>query len=223
MPVDVDLAWLADAEVPELPPLERLLAASARRPDLEALDKDAEVFAGLSGLERATLRPEFRFVGSMGVRTIDSTELANEDYASWDAGLYLEWSLFDGKASRARARRYQAQRRGTEARALGARRTASREVLLAVDAFERGVASYEAATVAVAEADEARRVADESLQWGAATTLDLLEAERTLSVARLQRLEALHDVLVSLADVRFLVGLLPGEPWPEGLSTENGP
>ncbi len=221
--VDIDLSWLADAEIPELPPVERLLEASARRPDLEALDKDADVLGRLAGIERSRLLPEFRFTGSMGVRTIDTAELANDEFASWDAGLYFEWTLFDGKASRARALQYEAQRRQTEARADGARRLASREMLEAVDSYERGVASFDVATSAVAEAEEARRVAEESMRWGAATTLDVLESERTLRLVRLQRVEALHDVLVSYAQIRFLVGMLPGEPWPDDLTTEAGP
>jgi outer membrane protein TolC len=221
--VDVDLSWLADAEIPELPDVDRLIAAGARRPDLEALDKDAEVLSRLSGLERSALLPEFRFTGSMGVRTIDSSELANDEFASWDAGLYFEWTLFDGKASRSRAQQYEAQRRQTEARADGARRTASREMLEAVNAYELGIASFEVATSAVGEAEEARRVAEESMRWGAATTLDVLEAERTLRLVRLQKVEALHDVLVSHAQIRFLVGMVPGEPWPDELLTENAP
>jgi len=211
-PVDVDPARLEEVDVPALPTLERLLEAAGSRPDLAALAREREVLDRLARIERASTLPEIRFTGSYGSRTIDTSDLGDDPFASWDAGVYFEWSLFDGHAGRSRARRYEAQRGQNEARTRAIEAGIARALVVATDAYEVGLAAARSAEDAVREAEEARRVAEEENRWGAATALDVLEAERTLRSARLLWLEARHDALVALEEIRFQVGRLPTDP-----------
>lgn len=214
LPLEIDVQAVVDRGIPEVPDLDRLTGAVARRPELRALARDADVLARLGDIERAGTRPEFRLTGSAGIRTIETGRLGDDRFASWDVGFYLEWPLFDGRASRSRARGYDARRRATEARRESSGHAMIRGLVVAHEAYLESAESWTAAGVAVEVAEEARRVADEESRWGAATTLDVLEAERTLSSARLQRIEAAVGALAAEAEIRFQIGLLPGEPWP---------
>ena len=69
-----------------------------------------------------------------------------------------------------------------------------------------------AAREAVVEAEESRRVAITSRQWGAATALDVLEAERVVTEVRFQELDAVTIAMTALVEIRNLVGLMPYEP-----------
>ncbi|MBD3869122.1 MAG: TolC family protein, partial [Acidobacteria bacterium] len=69
-----------------------------------------------------------------------------------------------------------------------------------------------AAREAVVEAEESLRVSTASRQWGAATALDVLEAERVVTEVRFQELDAVTIAMTALAGIRNLVGLMPYEP-----------
>ena len=87
----------------------------------------------------------------------------------------------------------------------------ARDLVAAMEDYERAREAAAAAAEAMEQAEEARRVAVEQRTWGAATMIEVLEAERILTETRFQRLEAVHDALAALAELHFLVGILPGE------------
>ena len=70
----------------------------------------------------------------------------------------------------------------------------------------------EVTTLTVEQAREAERVAEESLKWGAATTLDLIQATLSLRQAELNQTTAAHDALVALAEMKYLVGYRADAP-----------
>ena len=62
------------------------------------------------------------------------------------------------------------------------------------------------------QAREAERVSEESLKWGAATSLDVLQSTASLRQAELNHTTAAHDALVALAEMKFLVGYRADAP-----------
>jgi outer membrane protein TolC len=66
--------------------------------------------------------------------------------------------------------------------------------------------------LAVNEAREAERVAEESLKWGAATTLDVIQSTLALRQSELNQMTVAHDALVALAEMKFLVGFRADAP-----------
>jgi multidrug efflux system outer membrane protein len=211
-PVEVAPGILENAILPEIPPAADLISQSERRPDLQALGEHRQVLDLLRQIEGTNRLPEVRFSGSYGYRAIETENLFRGNYKSWDAGLYLDWKLFDGKRTRSKVRQIESQKQQNLWAARARQAQIARDLVAAVERYRQAREAASAAREAIGQAEEAHRVAEESRRWGAATVLDVLEAERTLSGARFQRLEAVHDALGALAEIHYQVGRLPMEP-----------
>ncbi|HHN74828.1 MAG TPA: TolC family protein, partial [Acidobacteria bacterium] len=113
-PVRTSGTELTTAELPVLPSLERLLAATDRRPDLAALRTERAALDQEHRVWRAGLLPDLKFSGSWGISTVFTEELANTDFAAWNAGVFLEWNLFDGRQTRHKLEEIRSQQRQNE-------------------------------------------------------------------------------------------------------------
>ncbi len=213
-PLEPAAGLLEEVELPPPPALADLLAAAGRRPEILALAEEGRALAIQRRATRADLLPELKFSGSFGIRTIWEDSLVDPDYRSWEAGIFLSWNLADGGKTRAVIDGIRSRERQNRLERERVRGEVERDLAAALADYRRARAAAEAARESVAAAEEARRVAVEERRWGAATQLELLEADRTLTDARFQRAGALHDAAVALAELRALLGLLPGEPLP---------
>jgi multidrug efflux system outer membrane protein len=207
--VGVVPALLEEAVLPELPSTEELVSASGSRADLQAMSQERQVLALRRDIEKTARRPEFRFEGSYGITAIKVDNLFDSNYAGWDAGVFMEWHLYDGRSARSRIRQVESQNRRNYLNAAARQGEIARDLVSGIENYNRARQATEAAREAIREAEEAHRVAMEEHQWGAATVLQVLEAERTLTETRFQRLDAVHDALAALADVHFQIGRMP--------------
>jgi HAE1 family hydrophobic/amphiphilic exporter-1 len=211
-PVTIAPSVLSGARLAPLPPLDALLARVPDKPSLEALRVEQLSLEQEQRVYRANLLPDVSFSGSYGIRTIFSEELANADFASWDVGLFFDWPLYDGGETRSKIAELRSRQRQIELNARTRRAEAERDLVATAAEYRR---AREAARVAAQVVDEARetlRVAEENFRFGAATSLDVLDGQRTLTQARFDRIQAVHDALVARADLCALLGLLPLEP-----------
>jgi outer membrane protein TolC len=125
---------------------------------------------------------------------------------SWDAGLNLSWSLWDGGRSRADLAQASATHRAAEQRLL------EFDTVLDVEVRQRAleVASAGSAIAAaedgVASAAEARRVVTERFAAGVATNTDVLDAQIALLSAELDRTRALANARLAAARLDRAVG-----------------
>ncbi len=76
----------------------------------------------------------------------------------------------------------------------------------------RALEALEVTSLAVSEAREAERVSEESLKYGAATTLDVLQSTQARRQSELNQMTAAHDALVALAEMKYLVGFRADAP-----------
>jgi len=120
---------------------------------------------------------------------------------SWDAGVQVSWSLWDG--GRMAAEVAQTSNLAAAARA----RLADLDSMIAVDVQQRsleidsGRAAIAAADDGIRAAREARRVVDERYRAGVTTHIEVLDAEFALLQAELDRTRALAGV--RLAEARL--------------------
>jgi outer membrane protein len=125
---------------------------------------------------------------------------------SWDAGINVRWSLWDGGRTSADV----AQAAG--AIDVARQRLAEFDSVLAVEVRQRaldlesGRAAVAAASDAVRAAAEARRVVAERYQAGVIAQIEVLDAEYALLQAELDRARALANVRLSEARLARAVG-----------------
>lgn len=104
---------------------------------------------------------------------------------SWDIGVNVRWSLFDGGRVRAEVAEAAATRRTIEARIRDFDAGVEVEVRQRTAELKSATAAIEAAGVEVRAAAEARRVIAERFSAGVATNTDVLNAQTTLLQAEL--------------------------------------
>jgi outer membrane protein TolC len=104
---------------------------------------------------------------------------------SWDIGVNVHWSLFDGGRVRAETAEAAANRRATEARLRDFDADLERDVRQRMADIGSAAASIEAGEAGVRAAAETRRVLAERFSAGVATNLDVLDAQAALLRAEL--------------------------------------
>ena len=121
--------------------------------------------------------------------------------ASWEIGVNVRWSLFDGGRVRAETAEAAANRRALEARLREFDAAIDVDVRQRTAELRSAAAAIEAAETGVRAAMEARRVIAERFSAGVATNTDVLTAQTTLLQAELDLTRARANA--SLASARL--------------------
>ncbi len=188
------------------------LAAEAvrRRPELHRLRIAERSAATQLDLARAESKMRADFTADYGIMSRLTNNLLDSKFARWDFSVNFTLPVFDGF-----------RRSGMVWQATAAQRTArlerekvEQQVRLSL---QQGLDELSAAreTIAAARANirQAERVLDmmqNNYKYGAATTLDIVDAQTALSVARTNLLRGLHDYSVARANLRWATG---DKPW----------
>lgn len=188
----------------EPPPAPGAIVARAleRDPDVARVRAQLAQAEASAWASRGGYLPELSVQGTYGYRKRD----VGGDAPEWTAGVYAEWSLFEGFANGAAVDKH-------EARARGLRETErALRLQLAAEAAQ-AVAASRGAMAAIAAAGEGARVAREALaaaealyQLGRATGLDVLTAQADVVRAEASLVQARADRVVARARVARLGG-----------------
>jgi outer membrane protein len=177
-------------------------AAMKGNPGLEAMRKRQEALERAVRMEKGDYLPQIMAVA--GKETVTS-KLSQTD-PDWFVGVRATWTLFDGGARRARvaARASEAERARIEAR------HAEDQVLLAV---RSALLDYEAQKSALASAQKTAVLARESLRLatkrfaaGAGTSLEVLDANVTLTAAETGERNALYQMDEAYLRIHRFIG-----------------
>jgi outer membrane protein TolC len=125
---------------------------------------------------------------------------------SWDLGVNLRWSMFDGGRVRAETAEAVAARRGAEARLRDFDEVVEVDVRQRMADLSSMRASIDAAEAGVRAATEARRVLAERFSAGVATNTDVLNAQVALLQAELDRTRALANAQLAAARLDRALG-----------------
>jgi outer membrane protein TolC len=186
--------------------------ASRTRPELLRFEYGRRVLEAGQRVTRADTLPEISATGTIGISSFDVNNLTDPTFRNWSVGVFVRWKLFDGFRTSSAVGRLQSQVRQSELEEAAFRNALAREVERSSGEWRRGLEAIEVAELASEQALEAQSLAEDSFQWGAASVLQILEAERSVRQAELSRAESYYVALTALADVKFLVGLRPDAP-----------
>jgi outer membrane protein TolC len=170
--------------------------ARSRRQERTALQQRIEAADLQQSAALAGLRPVVAVTGGVDYARPNPRIFPREDTwnESWDAGISVAWSFWDG--GRARAEALQAGSVAAAAR----QRLAEFDSVLSLELRQRlleidsGRAAVAAAADGVRAATEARRVVNERYMAGVATQTEVLDADVALLQAELDRTRALAGV-----------------------------
>jgi outer membrane protein len=121
--------------------------------------------------------------------------------SSWDAGINVNWPIFDGGKARSEVAEADAAARALVERLADVDASLALEVRQRLAEMESSRAAVDAAGDAVRSATEARRVLGERFAAGVATSTDVLDAQVALLQAELDRTQTIANA--HLADARL--------------------
>ena len=192
---------------PNIMQVETLLEIAKKfRPELRRYAVDRKVLDAQVGVTKSELLPQISASAGFGVSTFDISNVSNFALHTWNAGVDFNWKLFDGKRTYAQVAVLRSQKTQSEYDEKAFRNQLSVRLTEASGAWNRALEALSATKLTVAEAKEAERIAEELLQNGAATTLDVFQATLSLRKAELNQTVVYHDALLALAEMKYLVG-----------------
>lgn len=216
-PIDAAIEVLEELDVPDeipnvLPTAALLEIAGQYRPELRRYGVNRNVLDAQVGLAKSQLLPQVSASGGFGVNTFGAGNVSDLALHTWNIGVNFDWKLYDGRRTSAQvaALRSQKTRSGFDEHAF--RNTLSVSLTQANGTWLRALEALDVTLLTVDQAKEAERVAEESLVYGAATSLDVIEATLSLRQAELNQVTAAHDALVALAEMKYLVGFRADAP-----------
>ena len=200
-----DKAW----EQNDLAELEK--EALRRRPELLRLRIAERSAATMMDLAKAESRMRVDFTGSYGMAARLPENLINPTFTRWTAGVNFTLPVFDGF-----------RRSGLVTQAVANQRSArlerekiEQQIRLSIqqrfDELKAAEETIAAAKANVSQAEKVLAMMQDNYKYGAATTLDIVDAQTAVSVARTNLLRGLHDYSVARADLRWAIGETPWE------------
>ncbi len=183
--------------------------AMRRRPEISRLrivDRESELNLKLAEAENRT-RVDFR--GRYGISSRLAGNLADSQFTRWSTSLEFVLPVFDGGRRSGLITQAIATRNSTRL-SLQQQESATRlQVQQALDEVRRAEKVVEAAQATVRQAERVRTMMQNNYRYGAATTLDVIDAQAAYTLARTNLLQGLHDHAVGTARLRWVLGRPP--------------
>ena len=200
----IELASPLQPGAPVREPINALLETARRqRPERAALEKRIAAARERGTAALAGRKPTVAVGGGVDYARPNPRIFPREAAwkTSWDAGVNVNWPLFDGGRARSEAAEAGAALRAVEERLADVDASLAVELRQRLAEVESSRAAVDAAADAVRSATEARRVLGERFAAGVATSTDVLDAQVALLQAELDRTQAMAGV--HLADARL--------------------
>jgi outer membrane protein len=185
--------------------------AIRRRPEIQRLRIAERSAVAQVDLAKAENRSRLDFTGSFGVMARLPQNLVNSEFTRWTAGVNFTLPVFDGFKRSGMTWQAVANERAARLE----REKFEQQIRLAIqqgyDELKAAAETIAAARTNVSQAEKVLSMMQNNYKYGAATTLDIVDAQTAVSVARGNLLLGLHDYSVARANLRWSMGQTPWE------------
>ena len=188
--------------------------ATASRPEVKAVAWNEKIYDEAIGIYKADMQPRLDLDGAYGWSTREPRNFFGTNYQRWLFGVTLKVPVFDGWRTAGRVAQARADRAKVEQDRAALETQIDLEAKQAVDRLRVAASVYRSAEMSVAQARRASEMTNANYQLGAATTLDVLDAQAALTQAEWNRVEALHAHVNARAGLRYVLGRDPLDASP---------
>jgi outer membrane protein len=143
---------------------------------------------------------------SFGISARDVKNLYQSDYARWDVRVNFKLPLYDSGRKAGLIVQAQARMSAAQHALSQLLNNVNLEIKAAQDDLESSAQSVEAARVNVSQAEKVLSMMQANYQYGAATTLDVVDAQTALTLARNAVITATYEFQLAKARVRLASG-----------------
>ena len=190
---------------------EAVKEALAARPDLQLLRTEERVQSLLVDVTAADMKPSIEFNGSYGYAVRRPKNLFTQDFVRWSGAIDIKVPLFDGRRTAGRVAQARSDRNKVTQRIAALESQVRLEVQSAFDALTLAARTIQAAALNVEQARRASEMTEANYKLGAATQLDVVDAQQSLRQAENIHNQALYTHANARATVRFVMGRDPLE------------
>jgi len=183
--------------------------ATASRPEVKAVAWNEKIYDEAIGIYKADMQPRLDLDGAYGWSTRVPDNFFESSYKKWALGVTLKIPVFDGWRTAGKVAQARADRAKVEQDRAALETQIDLEAKQAVDRLRVAASVFRAAELSVAQARRASEMTNANYQLGAATTLDVLDAQAALTQAEWNRVEALHAHVNARAGLRYVLGRDP--------------
>ncbi len=180
----------------------------AQRTELAALRLSRSLREEDVAAARAGLLPRADVFAGYGGRSMQFDRNLGNGLAGWQAGAQVSWDIWDGGMTRGRIQESKSRREQAEISLDEATRRVELEVRMAYSTWIEAKELLVSQKKVTETAEEALRLANSRAEAGAATQLDVLNAQTALTETRTTQVQALRDYTVALARLERATGRL---------------
>jgi outer membrane protein TolC len=183
--------------------------ALSARPELLGLKLQEEVQDKLVKVAAADSKPTFDFNGSYGFSVRDPAKMFHSNYTRWSSSFLVRWPVFDGWRTAGAVAEARAQKNTVTQQIAALESQIRLEVQTAYDALALANRTIQAAELNVAQARRVFDMTEANYRLGAATPLDVIDAQEALRQAENIRNQALYVHANARASLRYVMGQEP--------------
>jgi outer membrane protein len=192
--------------------LEKLSAeALRRRPELSRLRIAERSAAVQVDLARAESRMKLDFSANYGMMARLPSNLLNPQFTRWTLGINYTFPLFDGFRRSGLAWQASAAQRAARLERERVEQQVRLSLQQGLDEMAAARETVAAARANIRQAEKVLAMMQNNYKHGAATTLDIVDAQAALTQARTNLLRGLHDHAAARAHLRWAMGSAPWE------------
>jgi HAE1 family hydrophobic/amphiphilic exporter-1 len=185
--------------------------AYRRRPEMARL-RVAEQSAGVMiDLAKAENRFRADFASEYGVMSRLPRNLFSSRFLRWSVGVDFTLPVFDGFKRSGMVYQAVANQRAARLEREKEEQQIKLQLQQAADELKAAEETITAARANIQQAERVLEMTQANYQYGAATTLDIVDAQTALAVARTNLLRGLYDHSAARASLRWAMGRTPWE------------
>jgi outer membrane protein len=179
------------------------------RPELKTLRLTEQIRDKLIGVAAADAKPRFDFDGAFGFAVRRPENFFQFNYARWSALVTIKVPLFDGWRTAGRVAQATADRNTVTQQIAALENQVRLDVQSAWDSLALAARTVQAADLNVTQARRAQEMTEANYRLGAATPLDVIDAQSALSQAENIRNQALLSHANARATLQYVTGRNP--------------
>ena len=183
--------------------------AMAHRSELRAIGWNEKIYDEAVGIYKADMQPRVDFNGAFGWAVRLPENFLKDNYRAWTFSVGLKVPVFDGWRTAGRVAQAQADRAKVGQDRVALETQIDVEAKQAVDRLRVARSVLQAAELNVVQARRALEMIEANYKLGAATSLDVLDAQAASAQAEVNRIEALYAHANARAGLRYVMGQDP--------------
>jgi HAE1 family hydrophobic/amphiphilic exporter-1 len=186
--------------------------AWANRPEVKQVDLEERIREHVVGITKADMRPSLELNANFGWSARRTTNFFEGDFQRWGAGLTLTVPVFDGLRTAGKVAQAKAELNIVAQTRVALENQIRLEARDAVDRLNVAKKVLDTTELNLRQARKALEMVQANYKYGAATLLDVIDAQAAQTLADSNRLQALFTHANARATLRFVMAQDPLDP-----------